>query len=56
MVEKPIDTMNVKSFLILLASGGNLIFTDSAKLQEELKNSIISTYVIQVEDIAAPNQ
>lgn len=51
MVDKPTLSMKADSFLLPLASSGNLIFTDSQKLKSELIDSSINSYILSVENI-----
>lgn len=51
MAETPTTSMNARGFLLPLSSSGNLIFTDTEKLQAELERSLIHPYILEVERI-----
>lgn len=51
LIKSPTETMEASSFLLPLTSSGNIIFSNSELLQNELDNSSISQYIDRIESV-----
>ena len=51
IIDNPTETMKYAEFLLPMTSSGNVVFTDAALLEEEIKESDIAPYIKKVESV-----